>query len=153
MKTLLVLLLGASALFAQELPDNITKGDIAATVRHIQALAKEQARELDDARTDIATLKDRLNQAGVQIVDSQQKTRELQQQIDDLRTFGMEQQARAEKAEEADRKDKAEAKANKAEADHQAGLAWKWRLITLGLVLLVAAFFVARQYLPFLKLI
>ncbi len=41
----------------------------------------------------------------------------------------------------------------KAEAKTQTGLAWKWRLIALGEILAVAAFFTARQYFPFLKLI
>ncbi len=35
----------------------------------------------------------------------------------------------------------------------EAGLKWRWRGYCLGLVLLVAGFFVARQYLPFLKFI
>jgi len=31
--------------------------------------------------------------------------------------------------------------------------AWKWRVISFGLVVLIAGFFVVRQYLPILKLI
>jgi hypothetical protein len=40
-----------------------------------------------------------------------------------------------------------------ADRNTQRGLAWKWRLYCGGTVALVAGFFVARQYLPFLKLI
>lgn len=36
---------------------------------------------------------------------------------------------------------------------HQTRLAWKWRIAFFGLLALLAAFFVARQYLPFLKFI
>jgi hypothetical protein len=33
------------------------------------------------------------------------------------------------------------------------GILWKWRLITIGLLLSFAAFFILRQYFPFLKIL
>lgn len=143
MKTLILILFACSA-FAQDAP--LSKEDIAATVRHLQALAKEQARELDDAKLELNSTKAQLTEAGASLLDGLKQTIALQQQIDALTKWGVAQQARADVAEAADAKDKAEAR-------HQTGLAWKWRLISLGIVLLVAGFFVARQYFPFLKLL
>ena len=72
-------------------------------------------------------------------------------QADALRAWGIEQQgASAENAEGWRAEESAHGK-TKAALKHQTGLARKWRLITAGVAALVAGFFVARQYFPFLK--
>lgn len=117
-------------------------------VANDQAQAEKTAlqADLDSAKGEVTNLQGQLAETTASLTSGESAVIKLQSDISALRKWGTDQEARADKAEAADLKDKAE-------AILQTKLAWKWRLISLGIVLLVAAFFVARQYLPFLKLI
>jgi hypothetical protein len=123
----------------------VTKEQAIAAEQDQFALGKRLTLELSDAKAEITNLTGQLSEEDETLDASQQQVVAVQQQANALKNWGVEQQARADKAEAADLKDKAE-------AILQTRLAWKWRLISFGTWALLVAFFVARQYLPFLKI-
>lgn len=92
MKTLLAILTLALGSLAEAQDKPITKDQIAATVRHLQALSREQAKELDEVKAVLVA------QDG-QLAAAQGESLTLKQDIEKLTTWGVEQQARADAAE------------------------------------------------------
>lgn len=135
------LLFIAGTLLAAPIPDSeldkITPEQIEKTKAHRNELIKDAEKRADDAEKEAKASRDQTAIVGAK----------LEQTAADLTTI--------QKAFDAEHAAKEEAQAltakEKARADHQEALAWKWRLVSIVLVLLVTGFFIARQYFPFLK--
>lgn len=107
------------------------------TIQHLQRIAQESATGLKEAEAENARLVTALNAATAALQAGQGEIDGVRGELEQMRAWGVEQQRRADRAEAGERK--------------QTGLAWKWRLLAIGTWMLVIAFFVARQYFPFLK--
>lgn len=110
----------------------ISKEDIIRTIEHSAELAREAQSRAEKAGA-------ALDASTAQLLEAGARADKLQGEIEALASDRDAQRTRADEATK--------------RANHQTALAWKWRLITAGLLTLVAAFFIARQYLPFLKFI
>lgn len=110
----------------------VTQADIEQTVRHLQAIVRAA-----DARA--ATLELNLASAHASLAAAETETSNVQTKMDtSIRE-----------------RDVARERAAKAEAATDVERTWKcrWCAAWLGTVALFAAFFIARQYIPFLKLL
>lgn len=95
MKSLLLILALLVAAPALASPENPTREELRQTVEHIVRLTKTQAAELDAAKTKLETTSTELNSVRKALADSKGQITKLDEQIVNLREWGVDQQNQA----------------------------------------------------------
>lgn len=143
MKTLALLLAFSFSVHAQDITDEqldaIPKAAIIQTLKHLQSIARESGARADSAELFLSEQRDRFTFIQTQLATAQTSAAALEKHDADMTEQKNKETLRAEK--------------ESARANLQTKLAWKWRLISFGIVAAVVALFIFKQWLKTIPII